>query len=72
MDRIEDKLLSMISHQVRRHLGNIKGIFIVIDASEAKGAAFAEMRDALDASIDSLEDSIKGMEYELIENGAEK
>lgn len=65
MDRIEDRLLSMISHQVRRYLGNIKGIFIVIDASEPEEAAFAEMKGVLRESIECLEESIRRMEKEL-------
>ncbi len=65
MDKIEERLLSMISHQVRRYLGNIKGIFIVIDASEIEQASFEEMKEALKDSIDSLEDAIRDMEHEL-------
>ena len=70
MDRVEDRLLAMISHQVRRHLGNIKGIFMVMDASEADEAAFTEMRDTLKKSIDGLEDAIRSMECELKKGGS--
>lgn len=65
MDRIEERLLSMISHQVRRYLGNIKGIFIVIDAAEIERASFEEMKEALKDSIASLEEAIREMEHEL-------
>lgn len=65
MDRIEERLLSMISHQVRRYLGNIKGIFIVINASEIEQASFEEMKEALQDSIESLEHAIRDMEHEL-------
>ena len=70
MGRVEDRLLAMISHQVRRHLGNIKGIFMVIDASEVGETAFVEMRDALKESIDGLEDAIRSMESELKKGGS--
>lgn len=65
MDRIEERLLSMISHQVRRYLGNIKGIFIVMDASEIEQTSFEEMKWALKDSIESLEEAIKEMEHKL-------
>jgi len=65
MDRIKERLLSMISHRVRRYLGNIKGILIVIDDSEMDQKAFAEMRSALKESLESLEEAIRNMEHEL-------
>lgn len=65
MDRIEERLLSLISHQVRRYLGNIKGILIVIDASEIEQKAFEEMKSALKESVASLESAIRDMEHEL-------
>lgn len=65
MGRIEERLRLMISHEIRRYFGNIKGIFIVIDAEETEKTAFAEMKDALKESIDSLEEAIRNMENEL-------
>ncbi len=65
MDRIKERLLSVISHRVRRYLGNIKGILNIIDDSEIKQNTFEEMKGALKESVESLEEAIRNMEDEL-------
>lgn len=65
MDRIKERLLSVISHEVRRYLGNIKGILIVIDTNEIEQTTFEEMKNALKESVESLEEAIRNMEHEL-------
>lgn len=68
MGMLEDRLQLMISHQLRRYLGNIKGIFIIMEASGTQENDFVEMREALRESIEALEGAVKEMEHELRAN----